>query len=403
MPVPTCTCPDEPVESTALRILCRPRFSEEERGWLFACLEAGLDWAGLFELALAHDVAPLAAHRLHENSAELLPGELREGLAIYLEGERLRARALSEELAQLLECLAAGDIPAIPIKGPRLALDLYGDVALRGCRDLDLLLREADVDRTLASLQGLGYRHDAGLSRRQIEAVRRYGGQYILFHPERRPVEPHWAIAPNTLAFALDYDRLWQRARAGDFLGTPCRLLPPEEELLLLCLHGAKEQWQRLKWIGDVAAFLDTHPEIDWPRLYTEAGAQGCARILNLGLALAGNLLEPALPAAASNRLREDSEARRLAAEIAAGFIRGQPAEPNPYRLSRFYWRMRERRSDRWRYAARTLFTPRAVHYGLLNLPETLTGGYYPLKLLWDYLAIPVWRSVKSLRGGGAA
>jgi hypothetical protein len=387
----------EPAELSALRLLCCPRFVDEGRGWFCVCLERGLDWTALFQAALLHDVAPLAAHRLLAHGAERLDDEMREGLELYLEGERLKAQVLAGELAHTLECLVGQNIPAIPIKGPQLALALYGDTGLRSCRDLDILVRDTDVARTLAALEGLGYRHDAALSTLQIEAVRRYGGQYILFHPERAAVEPHWLIAPSTLAFDLDYERLWHRTRRSDFLGVPCLRLPPEEELLLLCLHGAKEQWKKLKWICDIAAFPGVHPGIDWERLWDEAAGQGCARMLKLGLALARHLLEAPLPVEVSKRVRQDVQAGRLAEEVIGQWGRSQPTASNPYRLSTFYWRMRERPRDRYAFAMRTVFTPRALHYGLLRLPSALGWGYYPIKLLWDYLLIPIRDMAKSI------
>jgi hypothetical protein len=373
----------------ALLLLCRSRHTESAAQSLRQRLEGGMDWDKLIQRMLDQDVAPLAARRLLEFSPERLRDEQREGLEIYLEGERLRAQAQCAELADLLRRLGEQGIPAIPFKGPKLALDIYRDAGLRGCRDLDILIPEAEVARGLSLLLSLGYRHDEGLNPRQIEAVRGYGGQYILSRPEKIPVEPHWEIAPRTLAFDLDYDRLWRSARPGEFVGAPCLLLPPEEELLLLCLHGAKEQWRKLKLVCDIEGYLAAHPEIDWNRLYTVAEAQGCARMLNLGLALARRLLDAPLPEIAAQRIVQDKDAERLAAQTAQAIAANWWPALDPYRLIGYYWQMRERRGDRWRYAARTLFTPRAVHYGLLNLPRELDFAYYPLKLAWDYLAVP--------------
>lgn len=388
----------EAVEFNALRALCSPWFADEDRERFFICLDQDMDWTALFQGALRHDVAPLVAHRLLTRCKERLPDDLSEGLTLYLEGEGLRGRKLVEELSQLLGSLNAQGIPAIPIKGPQLASALYGDSGLRSCRDLDILVRDADVARSIAALEGLGYRHDSALSIHQIKAVRNYGGQYILFHPERVAVEPHWLIAPTTLAFDLDYERLWQRAFDNDFQGVSCLGLTPEVNLLLLCLHGAKEQWQKLKWIADIAVYLESYPDIDWSRLYAEAAEQGCVRMLNLALALAQRLMGASLPAEATEQLRRDHQAELLASGIINGLTRGELIEPDPYRLSMFYWRMRERPRDRLTYAIRTLTTPRARHYGLLRLPPSLLWAYYPLKLLWDYLLIPIHNLTKQRR-----
>jgi hypothetical protein len=205
------------------------------------------------------------------------------------------------------------------------------------------------------------------------------------------------------LAFDLDYDRLWQRAQRSAFMGVPCLHLSPNEELLLLCLHGAKEQWEKLKWVADIAAFLEAHPAIDWQGLYAEAAQQGCARMLDLGLVLAARLLDSPLPAETAERLRRDRATTRLAAETIARLARDEAIEPGPYRLSRYYWRMRERPRDRLAYALRTLFTPRAPHYGRLPLPAGMEWAYYLLKLPWDYLLTPVLGLGRSFWKGGLA
>lgn len=383
---------DEATTLYDLSEFCRPHFSEEQWGRFFVRIEKGMDWEALFQAALAHDVAPLLVHRVLLSFGEHLPDELREGLELFLEGERLKAQAIARQLTDLLKCMADRGIPVIPLKGPRLALDLYGEADLRSCRDLDFLVRDTDIAPVLAGLAELGYSHEPSLDPRHIEVLRRYGGQYILFHPRQIPVEPHWRVAPDTLAFDLDYPRLWQRARRSEFREASCLRLPPEEEFLLLCLHGAKEQWEKLKWICDLAFFLDAHPDLDWRRLYADAAQQGCVRMLHLGVVLANRLLGSPIPPELLAHGRENRAATPLAEQVIRRFEHHESALHDPYRLSRFYWRMRERPRDRWAYAVRTVFTPRVPHYRLLHLPAGLEWGYYPLKLLWDYVVLPCQR-----------
>jgi hypothetical protein len=114
--------------------------------------------------------------------------------------------------------------------------------------------------------------------------------------------------------------------------------------------------------------------------------------MLRLGLMLAQRLLEAPLPGEVSRWLRQDVQAGRLAADFVGRWHRNRFVDPMPYRLSAYYWQMRERPRDRWAYALRTVFTPRSLHYGLVRLPGALRWGYYPLKLLWDYLLIPLAR-----------
>ena len=78
------------------------------------------------------------------------------------------------------------------------------------------------------------------------------------------------------MAFDIDIDALWQRARPAAFLGALCYLPTQEDHLFLPALHGAKEQWHKLKWVVDVAALIASHPRLDLAALHATAAAQGC-------------------------------------------------------------------------------------------------------------------------------
>ena len=99
------------------------------------------------------------------------------------------------------------------------------------------------------------------------------------------------------MAFGIDVDALWRRARLVAFLGALCYLPTHEDHLFLLALHRAKEQWHKLKWVVDVPALLASHPRLDLVALRATAAAQGCGRMLDLALLLTHRLF--AIPAAA--------------------------------------------------------------------------------------------------------
>lgn len=74
------------------------------------------------------------------------------------------------QLASVIDALAAEGIGALPFKGPVLALQAYGDPAMREYLDLDILVRREHVSRTLSILGDLGYRSETiiGLRARRI-------------------------------------------------------------------------------------------------------------------------------------------------------------------------------------------------------------------------------------------
>ena len=51
--------------------------------------------------------------------------------------------------------------------------------------------------------------------------------------------------------------------------------LAPEDNLLLLCMHGAKHCWSRLERVCDVAELITSHSNLDWVALVSRAKVFG--------------------------------------------------------------------------------------------------------------------------------
>jgi Uncharacterised nucleotidyltransferase len=349
----------------------------------------------LIALAFEQGVAPLLVRRLLDDERPSLEDDALHALEAWWQRQLELAHRTRLSLAGLLASLGELGVAVIPLKGPLLAERLFGDAALRRCRDLDLLVREADAERVVDHLLGLGYRHPPGLDDRLVAHLGRYAGQYILFPPgDGLPVEPHWALTPRTLAFDLDYHALWAEAGPAEIDGIPHLRLAPHHLLIALALHGTKEQWPHLKSILDVAALAADPRDLDWARLRRQAEAWGCARAVRLGLTLAARILGLVLNGEMAAWVSRDRGLEPAVAPILARL--GEPiVEPDPYRLDPFYWRSRERPRDRLRYLTRTLLTPRVPHLQTVPLPRWLAPAYPLVKLGIDYVH-PLFRGTPS-------
>lgn len=357
---------------------------------------ASPDWTTLVEAALAHGVAGLLCERLLDADPALVPRDILSACAEHLRRQHDGNALAAEQLVGILAHLRESGIEAIPFKGPSLAMAAYGTLALRSFRDLDFLIRPGQAQRCIEALRALGYVNDRDLTPRQRQAFFAYAGEEILFGPGL-PLEPHWHFAPRTLSYELDYEGIWSRAGVRPFLGRTIPSLSPEDELTVLCLHGGKERWGQLKWIADVAAFVGSHPALDWTALRRRAHEAGVARVVRLGLGLAQSLLAAPLPAAGSAWVGADRAALRLRDQLGKACLRPR-REASIYDLDGMHWRMRERAGDRLRYLLRTLTQPRTRHFGSLAIPDPLFGLYVPYKVVHDYAALPLWRQLKRLR-----
>ena len=70
----------------------------------------------------------------------------------------VRSLALTAELFKIMEVFRSQEILAIPYKGPVLAAQAYGNVALREYEDLDIVLHQRDMPKANEIMVGLGYR-----------------------------------------------------------------------------------------------------------------------------------------------------------------------------------------------------------------------------------------------------
>lgn len=358
-----------------------------------------IDWTLLFQTACTHGVAALLCHSLLKMPAGLLPEGMAQVCRVHLQQQESANLALADQLTGTMAALDAIGIRAIPFKGPTLAMSAYGDIALRSFRDLDFLIDAEQIESCLDKLRELGYAHEWHLSPRQWQAFLRYAGQDILFG-QGVPFEPHWAFAPRTLALDIDYAGLRQRAVPASFNGQTLLQLAPEDELIVLCVHGCKEKWHQLKWVVDVAEFVRSHPALDCSGVIGRAEAQGVARMVRMGLGISGRLVNAQIPAALLAWAETDAYAADWSEKAAATFFDPAPAaNASVYQLCWFHWQMRERIGDRLRYLMRTLTRPRAQHFSDIAIPEPLFFLYTPYKVLHDYLALPIWLWFKSNRG----
>src|SRR5262245_46196730 len=121
---------------------------------------SGLNWERLVTLAHRNGLAPLLYSHLNRICAPLVPGDTFARLRDYFQRNSALSLLLTGELIRLLKCLAENGIDAVPYKGPALAAQLYGHVALRQFCDLDILVRATDVWKASRVIETQGFEPD---------------------------------------------------------------------------------------------------------------------------------------------------------------------------------------------------------------------------------------------------
>jgi hypothetical protein len=372
-------------------LLCcaRQSFDSSTAFRVKALLSQELDWDFLLGQAQIQGVRPLLCWNLTEGFKEQLSPGLAQKLRSHFEHHARRNLSWLGALLHLLQLSEASGLQVLPYKGPVLALQAYGNVSLRQFCDLDLFVPRQNAVEMQELLLGRGYRPALSDVPQRVEHT---SGSELLFirDSDGIQVDLHWAFAPSFFTFGLDEKVLSHCGRLPVGHRTVA-ILPPEEHLLIVCMHGTKHCWRRFGWVVDIAEIVRRHPNLNWPHLLALASDVNSERALFLGLRLAGNLLALELPAGLFTTIREDSAVERLASAVEKTLF----SEGGILQVPSFHWfnlRARDRWNDKLFYFAHLIFASHDHEKTLLPLPALLSWAYWlvrPVRLLCLYLIFP--------------
>jgi hypothetical protein len=236
--------------------------------------QAGLvdAWQGLPQAAEEHGLAPLVYHHLTQAQIEIPLSTRRE-----LMGLALRHRSASQvrlaAVAEVLKAFHQKGIEPMLLKGAALAALVYPEPGLRPMRDVDLLVKPAEIDGARQCLEALGY---------QVSPVQE---QLLPAHHHHLPaytrekdgfwisVELHRRLFPATRHYpSIGFDQLYPRAQHFGLNGEPA-LAPGWEELLWhIYRHAAGPPLLTIPLryiaIADMVSLVEKNADqIDWRRL----------------------------------------------------------------------------------------------------------------------------------------
>jgi len=153
---------------------------------------------------------------------------------------------------------------------------VYGKIALRPLRDVDLLVRHQSGADALRVLAACGFEPARASS--PNSGADGFENELLLIKPGRVPVplELHWSLFDSPYyRQQLDIDDWWRRTQPFTLRNTPARMLDPVAQLLHLCGHlGLHHGGSDLLWEHDIAEVVHTYAgELDWDTLLDRAAA----------------------------------------------------------------------------------------------------------------------------------
>jgi Uncharacterised nucleotidyltransferase len=362
-----------------------------------------IDWNRVILTAGSHGVLPLVYRRLKSVNG-LAPAAIAPLRAEFY-GNALNNMHVTRELARVSALLGAQNIPAIAFKGPVLALQAWGDVALRQFNDLDLLVRPAETARAAEVLIAAGY-WPVTYDRRypEISVARRCEDEFV------RPGTPwtidlHWEFNPAYFAYGPAASDVWDRATSIHVEDADVMTLGPDDLVLFLAVHATKHGWINLGGICDFDAALRARSHADISALVDAARRYRCLRMLLLGTVLAADLLGASIPPLLDDAIERDA----TVGSLAAGVERRLFANVGKRAPLTSEWVVPTQAiagsRERIRYVAGRVLKPDTEDFGFIGLPRMLHPLYYavrPFRLVWQQgrrLFVDVPHPLKRLRG----
>ncbi|MFE0557445.1 nucleotidyltransferase family protein, partial [Paenibacillus sp. NPDC058910] len=345
-----------------------------------------IDWDMFMKLALHHRVYPLVYLRLKGVDASLIPFEVMASLQQHYHSNVMKMLHLSREMSQLCEALKDTGVRTLLLKGPILATQLYGDLAHRTSKDLDILVDADDVERVERVLVQLGYE----LQDERILGNWKKTSHHLSYEHKKHSaqIEVHWRLNPHYNK-SFSFDLLWERRNDVMLSHQIYHYLGNEDLLNYLADHGARHGWFRLRWLMDIARLLPMINSNDMKAHFERYGGQ---QYVGQAFILLSRLFSVDIPHDMTV-LTINSKAHRLA-QSALYYIK-RIVKLNPVPEKSVAWRY-----NRYLFSLMTgkqkilyilnKFLPNSRDASVLPLPKSLHFLYYPLRpFLW------FWRRMK--------
>jgi len=250
------------------------------------------DWGYLLQTAGKHGLSPLLFKIVSETGlGKQLAPAYHDGLRQSYFRSLMRNQSLLNELSPVLRSCEERSLPVMLLKGAALCQTVYGDVALRPFGDVDILVHEGDMEAAGKVLESLGFEIILGIYRVSDDHNARFGWHWA-YHKGNHVIELHWDLTERQGPFHLDMDEYWRGAQPVKVDGNSAVVMNDENQLIHLCLHQFKHQWQHIRDLTDVALLAEqVEAAGKWRSVLEKSRAQRLDRCVYFNLVLAKRVL----------------------------------------------------------------------------------------------------------------
>ena len=173
-----------------------------------------MDWDAFIKLSDRHRVFSLVYSDLKRFAGNSIPKIVLTHLKNRFYRNAQQVLTKTAELVRIVKRFDQNNIPVLPLKGPVLALQVFGNVGLRHVGDLDIMIPAECVKKAENFLQQEGYRRTYpgfDLTPGQHSHYTLHSKHFGFYNQDRKiSIELHWRLGSNPYLFPLQFDAIWK-------------------------------------------------------------------------------------------------------------------------------------------------------------------------------------------------
>ena len=348
-----------------------------------------VDWDGVMSLSINHGTLPIVYKKISELKTGLIPSEiLLKFKDVYQKIVRWNL-IKSNQLLKVINILMENEIKAIPIKGPVISKQAYGDVGFRMFQDLDLLILPDNFIKAYDVLCKENYEPSIKLSEKKKKLWNQFRRD-IEFKNGKTLIDLHQRISQGNSSFDI-FKEQFERTEVIEILDQKIDVLSVENTIIYLCINSAKDRWNSLRMVADISFLIRSDPEIEWEVLIKNARSRGILRMILSGLLFMSMITEESLPEIIMKEIHKDNRVKILSEKYLSGAFSEFPEKKDPD-IVKSLVKALDSPSRKIKFLLYYFFTPGAADLRSLKLPAFLFPIYFlirPLRLIKNIFIHP--------------
>lgn len=262
-------------------------------------LKNRIDWDKVISTADQQQILPFLYYNLNLlNFKNFIPKNIFLVMQNCFYSNLVRNSTIEKEILLFLTLINREKIDVIPFRGFDLEHNLYNNLGLRIMADIDILIKEKDLDKIKAVLDKLNYNYNGildfelGFSKSLPPNI----PICIEIHPNLAPARP----------YKINLAPIWQRAQEKNIDSQKILYLSNEDTFLALTLH-LRRHTRRLtiKFIVDLAEFINAnYAKLDWDYITKFAKTNRVMSVVYFSLYATKEILDTVIPNSILNKFK---------------------------------------------------------------------------------------------------